>query len=41
MQKKAIQYSSGSSKIIKMIKKEGIINMVFNNILKKFYKEKY
>ena len=39
MQKKAIQYSSGSSKIIKMIKKEGIINMVFNNILKKFYKE--
>ncbi len=39
MQKKAIQYSSGSNKIIKAIKKENkeIIDVLFNKILKDFY----
>ncbi|MEM2083314.1 MAG: asparagine synthase-related protein [Nitrososphaerota archaeon] len=43
IEKKAIQYSSGSSKAIKMIKKERkeIINTIYNNIFKKFYKENY
>lgn len=39
MQKKAIQYSSGSSKIIRILKKENkeIIDTLFNKILKDFY----
>lgn len=43
MGKKAIQYSSGSSKTIKIIKKEekDIINAIYNSILKKFYRKNY
>ncbi|MEM1574381.1 MAG: asparagine synthase-related protein [Nitrososphaerota archaeon] len=43
IEKKAIQYSSGSSKAIKMIKKERkeIISIIYDNILKKFYKKNY